>query len=93
MSDSYHFLRPSDLDIYADYERHTAETTDLLDGLGQDLDDKMLPERNRLFHIAQLACSLWEYRTRGIQEMTPEWQARRSRDRQHLRTVLSRIRS
>lgn len=89
MTGSHPFLRPSDQNIYADYDRHTAEATELLEELYQSLSDRTLPERHRLFQITQLSCSLWEYRMRGIQEMAPEWQARRSRDRQRLREALS----
>ena len=63
-----------------------------MDSLSQGLAGKTLLERNRLFHIA-LSCSLWEYRTRGIQEMATEWQARQVRDRQRLREALSHFRS
>ncbi|TPV47556.1 hypothetical protein FJW01_03600 [Pantoea deleyi] len=82
--DSHPLLPLYGENFHTDYERHTAEAIDLLNVLSQGLCDKKLPERQRLFEIAQLSCSLWEYRTGSVQKMTPEWQVRYSHDRQRL---------
>lgn len=43
--DSHPLLPLYGENIYTDYERHTAEAIDLLNGLSQGLCDKRLPER------------------------------------------------
>lgn len=90
--DSHPLLPLYGENIYTDYERYTAEAIDLLNVLSLGLSDKRLPERQRLLEIAQLSCSLWEYRTGSVQEMNPEWQVRYSPERRRLREALINIR-
>ncbi|MBK5017216.1 hypothetical protein [Pantoea sp. S62] len=92
MPDSSRALTSDGNDIYADYERRTADVTALLDSMCRTLGSKSLPERNRLYHVAGLARALWVFRTMAIQEATSAWRARRHRDDRHLQALIRSIR-
>lgn len=66
MPDSSRALTSCGNDIYADYGRRTADVTALLDSMWRTLGSKSLPERNRLYHVAGLAHTLWAFRTTAI---------------------------